>query len=608
MANPEQIKHRLIEKINDLTPSATPRELTFLSKSLERLNNAVKSDTFSGRQGEITKFSQAEIGNLPVNRTHANAGKHSSPPEFGIYSAHYTHSCGMVVYDERLQAQDSHKWMWCHQHAGGHGGQWSYWSSGQRQSCNDWNGNPCYLGSHTHTCTGHCFTNGADTCGPLGNSMLHVGTEAAMAVRFWRDGNQSTGRNPSCEYRNEQLIHGETEPSDKETYIVYDKQTIYLRNRRVLPGAGANANFSQKSSGNGTTNAYGTLTHNADRGEMMVMNHHSTQVDGYGLTDWMNQVKIWYNCPTIKIDTNLGTYLDDSTSKQCFVRFDDSQDADSGIPTWANTVGPDSTAWPSGQVKTREAGVSAYQIWHPTSHSGHTDNRPVSVTDNKLILTNNGDLYYSIWYEHGHTLFKSTRYRDRLTNQVDDTYYKDIFVPHWSAEANLHNVYGYDEHRNDNVLGYEPIGTRPEFLDSHYLNDSRGRPEGGGDYGAAGTSIGGAHFAIQSRNKKNVFVQTSYYRYGCGMSAWIVDKRFNKWGTAVYFRDETYGLQCGPLGKEGFVLNHSRNSHGSNPSHRVYIFRQNLNSGEWTRADMGRCMQQLNPATTSYPALVPIIY
>ena len=605
MANPEQIKHRLIEKINDLTPSATPRELTFLSKSLERLNNAVKTDSFSGREGEITKFHQSEIGNLSVNRTHVNAGKHSSPPEFGIYSAHYSYSATVVVYDERLQAQDSHKWMWCHHHTGGHSGMWSYWSSGQRQSCDSWNGNPCYLGSHTHTCTSHCMTNGMDTCGPLGNSMLHVGTEACMAVRFWRDGNQSSGRNPSCEYRNEQLIHGETEPSDKETYIVYDKQTIYLKNRRVLPGAGANANYSQKSSSNGTVNAYGTLTHNADRGEMIVMNHHNTQVDGYGVADWMNQVKIWYNCPTIKADTNLGTYLDDSTSKQCFVRFDDAWDSDR-TPTWTNTIGADSTAWPSGATRTLE--TSKYPIWHPTSHSGHTDSRPVCVTDNKLVLTNNGDLYYSVWYRYGHTLFKSTRYRDPLTKQVDDTYYKDIFVPKWNRECSILNVRGYDEHKRDGQLGYEPIGTRPEKMDFHYLNESYGRDQGGGDYGAAGTSIGGGHFAIQSRNKKNVVCTAPYYRYGCGGSAWIVDKRFNKWGTGLYFRDQTYGTQWGPLGKEGFVLNYSRNSHGANPAHRVWIFRQNLNSGEWTRSEMGRNMQQLGCATTSYPALVPIIY
>ena len=98
------------------------------------------------------------------------------------------------------------------------------------------------------------------------------GAERGYGIYWTEGGNQTTGRAPRHEMRNEALIVGNYECSDKESYLVYDKQTIYLRSKRVLPGAGPGANFSQKASNNGTKNTFGTLSHNADRGELVIMN------------------------------------------------------------------------------------------------------------------------------------------------------------------------------------------------------------------------------------------------------------------------------------------------------------------------------------------------
>ncbi len=606
MANLIDIKHKLVEKIATFAPTATPREMTFLSKSLERLNNAVKADMQNDRYGETTTFHQQQVAKPPLNHTHPNAGRNSSNPEYALYSAHYGGSNNMTLYSETGYVIDSYKNSWCAHHHNGNGGQWSYWSSGQRQSCDSWNGNPCYFGGHNHTHQSACYNNGGDTCGPLGNANLLAGQEAAYANRFWRDGNQATGRAPRHEYRNENYIVGEIEPSDKETYIVYDKTTIYLKNRRVLPGAGANANFSQKSTSNGTVSAFGTLTHNADRGELIVMNHHATQVDGYGVADWMNQVKIYYDIPTITIDTNLATALNDNTAKQTFVRFDDAWDSDR-VPTWSNTEGPDSTAWPSGNIRTKEG--KDRTVWHPTDYSGGPESRPLCVTDNKITLTNNGDVYYSINYRYGHTLFKSTRYRDPLTELTDDNYYEGIFVPEWNKECSQLNVRGYDEHRQHGKLGYEPIGTRPTRLETLYLSECYGRDtDTNSSYGPSGASYSSAHFAIQSRNKKNVALTCNYYRYGSGTASYIVDKRFNRWMIAAYIRETSHGCQWGPLGKEGFVLSWNRGVHSSDlGGYRKYYYRQNSNSGTWHRGEYGHQFFGA-PAAHTYPALVPILY
>ena len=610
--DPIRIKHKLIEKIEKLTPTSTPRELMFLSKSLERLNNAVRADYHNQNQGEMTTFEQQHVAPLTKNRTHANAGKHSSPPEFGLYSSHYFASASMNVYDERGLAMDHHKNMWCNRHAGGHGGQWSYWSSGQRQSCDSWNGNPCYYGQNNHTHQYPCHNEGADSVGMLGNSNMHTGTEAAYSVRHWRGGNQSTGRAPRHEYRNENYICGECEPSDKEAYLVYDKQTIYLRNRRVLPGAGASANFSQKATSNGTTNTFGTLTHNQDRQELAVMNHHNSQKDGWGEADWMHQVKCWTGVPKIDIATNLGTALNDANSWQTYVRFDDGYDAEK-IPTWSNTEGPDSTTWPASLLRdnngprTREG--QRFNIWHPTDTSRSSpEGRPICVTDNKIVMTDNGDIYYSIQSVWSHTLFKSTRYRDPITRAVDDTYYKDVFVPSWNRECSILNVRGYDEWKRDNQLGYEPLGTRPQYMDQFYISTARGRDEGTSDYGGSGSSYAGGHNLIQSRNKKNVVMQSQYYYFGAGTASWIIDKRFNKWTAGAYIMSSNWGCQWGPFGNEGFVLNFARNLGDQNPAYRMWLFRQNTNSGAWYRNEMGRNTMNQSSGASYYPALVPIIY
>lgn len=611
-----KIKNKLIDKINSLTSSATPRQLTYMTKSLERLNNALDQQGLTEGTGgdEIIEFHQSTLPPYNKNLTRAGIGASGGPEEFGLFAQHSWYYARYVNYGESLQGLDARTNQHCHVHSGSRGGGiWNYWSSAQRGYCAHWGGN-CYWHFPTSSSPGGdaCYSNGGMPAGPLGNStFLLSGSEIGMPMTWpTNDGNtQTTGRAPRHEARNENAICGNYELSDKQSYLTYDKQTIYLKSKRVMPGAGPSANFSQKASNCGDINSFGTLSHNADRGELVVMNLDDSVKDGYGEAGTMFECRLWKQCPTININTDLSTYLDNANMISWHVRFDSRRNANI-TPTWLYTEGADTTAWDGLANRNEAQAMREGQSWgtyvfDPTDQSGGPESKPHCVTDNKLCLTNNGDLYYSIWSRYAHAIFKSTRYRNPSTGLEDDTYYETIFKPSWNHEAYLKNISGYDEHRRNNITGYEPLGHRPRLLHYNNLDDTYGREQGTSSYGTAGSSWAGAHFAIMSRHKKNVVFTSPYYRYQVGNSAYLVDKRFNRWSIFNYIVDTSHGVSWAPFGREGFVCNFARNNSGINTDTRLYAYRQNTNSGEWTRTDISRNLAFHNHVSANYFAIIP---
>lgn len=614
MTDISKVKDRLLEKVSDLSSSATPRQLTYMSKAIERLNLNIHTKGIQEGVGgnEIIEWHQSATPPMNVNLTRGGLGEKTTPAEFGTYGQHSWVTASFVNYNTTYQATDSNLWHYCHHHSGSRGGGiWSYWSTAQRSHCSYWGGeNYCFFGSDSHASSSHCYNCGSDSCGPLGHMNSVGGAERGYGIYWTEGGNQTTGRAPRHEMRNEALIVGNYECSDKESYLVYDKQTIYLRSKRVLPGAGPGANFSQKASNNGTKNTFGTLSHNADRGELVIMNADPAKADGYNETGYMHQVKLFYNCPTINIKTDLSTLLDNNTAIQTYVRFNANRDSDL-IPTWLHTAGADTDTW-EGMVN-RERSSQAQggsqtgrggNIYAPGEDVGGPESASLCVTDCKIVLTNNGDLYIATPGKYQHALHMLKRYTDPATGLTDDTYYETHWQPQFNSEAYSLNVRGYDEYRRRNIIGYEPDGLRATLVTTNYVNDVRGRNHGGGTYGNNGSSHGGAIFNIMSRHKKNVLLTSQYYYYGSGNSTYLIDKRFNKWSCIGYWQDTSHGIQWGPFGKEGFVCMYTRNRSDSNPSTRIWCWRQNPNTGFWTRADMSR-IETHHPRATNYPHLVP---
>ena len=586
------VKQKLMDKINALgaDSSTSVKDLTYLSKSLEVLNKKVKEDTFTDGTGPDCygrRLKQQEVPHtsLPGWNTGRGESRNASPAQFGIYTSHYAWSCGITIYDEKCEPMTNSRWSWCHHYGGSTGGQYGPWSTGQRSACWDWNGNPCYFNTHTHTSSSHCYNNGADSCGPHGNSNLITSPAASLSTVFWnQENNQASGIGMRHEKRNEQIETGNYEPTDKYTYLIYQNSSIRLRNKKVMPGA-ANLDYSQKATTNGDSAAYGSLSHNAERKELAVLNRNHAILNQENQNGYYFDTKIYKNVPDINLSTDLGTALDNATSKTFRNRIDDGGGQGTYTPI-------------SNAGNSLEYGIQGRQIYGNTLYD--PGEREEGRAGMKIVLVDTGDIYWSITHSSAHSLHRCNRYTvDGVTN---DDFYAGGFVPVWNKMAAMAGYKGQDEYLNENQIGYDD---RTEVVQYMYLNNFYGREAGTSHPNGASHSPN--HVNIMSRNHRNIILQTAYYHYGCGMAAFLIDKRFSRHQIAWYTRDTTYGCQWGPFGEEGFVASFSRNKHGSDSAYRLYLMRQDQNTGTWMRSEMSRAMASTNPNYTTYPTLIPIL-
>ena len=586
------VKQKLMDKINALgaDSSTSVKDLTYLSKSLEVLNKKVKADTYTDGSGPdcygIRPIQQEVPHNsMPGWNSGRGDSRNASPAQFGIYTSHYSWSCGVTIYDEKCEPMTNSSWTWCHHYGGQTGGQWGPWSTGQRSACWDWAGNPCYFNTASHTAGSHCFSNGADSCGPHGNSNLITSPAASLSNVFWnQENNQASGIGMRHEKRNEQCETGNYEPTDKYTYLIYQNSSIRLRNKKVMPGA-ANLDYSQKATTNGDSAAYGSLTHNAERKELAVLNRNHAIQDQQGSSGYFFDTKIYKNVPDINLSTDLGIALDNSTSKTMQTRIDDGGGQGTYTPT-------------SNDGNSLEYSIQGRSVYAQTLYD--PGQRAEGREGMKIVMVDTGDIYWSITHSSCHSLHKCTRYT--VDGVTDDDYYANGFVPIWSKHAAMAGYKNQDQFLNENVIGYD---NRTEVMDYHYCNDIYGREAGSSH--PNGASNAPSHVNIMSRNHRNVILQSPHYNYGCGMSSWIIDRRFSRHQIAWYVRDTTYGCQWGPFGEEGFVASFSRNKHGSNSAYRLYLMRQDQNTGNWMRSEMSRAMASTVPNNTTYPTLIPIL-
>ncbi|HCU99172.1 MAG TPA: hypothetical protein DGM69_07495 [Chloroflexi bacterium] len=625
MATVQGIKGKLIDKIQTLASGASSRDLNFLSKSLENLNSEVREDTFNSETGELNRFTAQNIPRLPINNgTQVDAGRQSSNVEFGVFTQYSETIAYFGTLDEKFQNMKSSRWSWCHHYQSGSnvGGSYSYWSSAQRHQCHSWQTNPCHFGCDDCTTSNYCYNGGTDQVGDLGNATFVGGPSGAFSTRYWGEPSrtqalgQITNIGPRHEFRNEQCEIGNAEVGDKFSYLIYNGQDVILKNRRFLPGAGTGANYSSKGTGNGNVSSYGSLTHNADRGELAVLNRKDAELDGYNRDKYIFATTIYKNCPVINLKTNLSTYLSETGKVTALTVI---EDADTGAtaqyPTTSYTDGGDSTAFPhtvASGIDNAEFGTLGHEDpYHGTSYANYTSRafyHPSNYNENwqgmKICMTDNGDIYWSVMNRWAHSLQMCKRYT--VNGVTDDTYYESVFVPRWSPSRYTLNIKGYDEHRNHNTVGYEPLPrSTTRVMDWHWLREARGREDDGGDH-PNGNSRSPGHAIIQSRTKKNVVMKTPYYYYCSGVSAWVIDKRFNRWFTMAYWREQNHGAHIAAFGREGFVCSLNRDVAADNITYKLYSFRQDPNSGEWFQSEhatnLGHCFPGVGYA---HPSLVP---
>ena len=101
-------------------------------------------------------------------------------------------------------------------------------------------------------------------------------------------------------------------------------------------------------------------------------------------------------------------------------------------------------------------------------------------------------------------------------------------------------------------------------------------------------------------------MKAPYYYYCSGVSAWVIDKRFNRWFTMAYWREQNHGCHIAAFGREGFVCALNRDIAADNITYKLYSFRQDPNSGEWFQSEhatnLGHCFPGVGYA---HPSLVP---
>ena len=586
-----KVKQKLLDRINTLGADAntTAKELTYLSKSLEVLNKQIKTDSFTDGSGPDDYGKRPALQEVPHqsmpgwNVGRSTMGRNASPAQFGIYSTG-SHSAGITTYNDKADPVTVNRWNWNNHCTGGNGGAYGQWSTAQRSYTDGWNTNNCYFATLAYTHNGFCHNNGTDSVGPLGHSGLVTGPGQALARRNWCTGwgNQPSGISCTAEYRNEQVETGNCEPTDKYTYLIYQNSTIRLRNRRILPGAVTD--YSQKPTVNGDTNSYGSLTHNFERRELAVLNRDSTILDQNGDGGYHFKTKIYKNVPDINLQTDLGVVLNDSTAKVITSRIDDGGDQgnyevpgiDLEYETDDRSVFTDTLFENAGRLEGREG--------------------------TKIVMVDNGDIYWSVTAINAHSLHKCTRYT--VDGVTDDDYFDWGFVPTYSKTAAIRGYKDQDEFLNEDVIGYD---RRPEVVDYHYLTDFRGRDTTFPTDHANGVTRGCSHVGIPSRNNKNIILQCAYREYGSGMSSWLIDKRFSRWQTAFYVRTIDWGCQWSPFGDEGFAISYNRDHWPlASRGYRLYLLRQDLNTGIWQRSEMNQAMSEQIHAASSFPCIVPI--
>ena len=100
------VKKKLIDKINSLGAESTtsPKELTYLSKSLEVLNKQIRDTTsYTSDEPKVNstdnrpiRYDQQQVPNnaMPNWNVGRNQARNSTSAQFGVYTSHYAWSCG----------------------------------------------------------------------------------------------------------------------------------------------------------------------------------------------------------------------------------------------------------------------------------------------------------------------------------------------------------------------------------------------------------------------------------------------------------------------------------------------------------------------------------
>ena len=650
-----EIKQKLIDRVNTLANTASSPDVNMLTKTLDQVEsnprhmakNRVNLDSTDlnedglDREQATQSTSTTEIsplgGGIHVQQQTRSDGqmgtytnyennkqiREDARPQFAVWSGHSNYSMGSISYDQYLRPYErkGYKDQGGHWHTGGDGGASAGVYSWNTLGNQGWNNNHCYLKTSTNAASGNTSTSEqhpsrTDAVGECGHYRIRLGQGGHPLVR---------GRDYGDKFRYENIEAGSCEIEHRQSYMKLQGKWIHLR-EKWMPGTHVTwasldswAYYEFKGSPtmyqvnmnetSGPAEAYGTMTYNKPRQEFTVIHQKAD-----GANDYL--MKIWQNVPKIDRLTVLEDVLKEENA--VYVNF-----------AWGS-------GWSSGSVEAQRCAKitmtdngevygtmmnlnSGYYLgkvdnkWRVMANQVQGDRSSNVVYD--IICTKPGTGYTSaptlIIAAPGDTVNGT---QATATCTVSDGRVIGTSV----TGAGSYYDFSVEPHPTVTVDNSSAGGTGAEFvavlslkgsfsnLDSQTLNN----PTYGRDSGPYGQRI------VMSRDRRRVMHFCQYTGLGCGIRSFIIDKTKNAYAPGMSENDTSYGYTVSAFGEKDFVILDGQNwddvdndPRSSTNAHSVTIWYQvsphDGTAASWKASQVGRHID-LMAHTTNYPCLVPI--
>ena len=399
MANVQQAKKNLMDKLESLTDSMTdPNETLLAVDTLETLENAISDE-------DITPSPQFHYRN--------------KRGEFSVWVGHSWSSGGTATIDNYLKEIRFRQYYHHHYEDSGDGRFYGYYAGsfrgGNRAKEYHW-----FNVQNTIPSSDNCYINGTTACSELGHARLHTGYRALECAT------DDTLHNARLA---EAIKINNAEIDDGDTYFTYDGTILKHKFRHLSPLADPISNYTV--TGNGD-NAYGTASYNKTRQELVLQNRDVSD------SNYNFRISIYKNIPRINRDTKLETVISESNRTQLLYNM-----------TSAYASG-DTETWENNKLVLTDDGTIYVLTMNPSASNLYIDKLTRDSNDTTLTFQAlaNQALYSSVYGKqqtanHGLRIVQSRNKKNVL-----------VFCPYAYYNCGIAS-YIIDKTRNAYVVGFQ---------------------------------------------------------------------------------------------------------------------------------------------------------
>lgn len=655
MATFNEIKQKLIDRVDALASTASAPDVNFLSKTLDQiesnprhmaknrvnLDNAELNEQGLDRERATQSTSTTEIsplgGGIHIQQQTRSDGqmgtltnyennrdvRDESRPQFAVWSGHSNHTMGSISYDQYLRPYErrGYKDQGGHWYTGGDGGPSAGVYSWHQLNNQGWNNNHCYLKTQCHastsnTSTGEQHPSGTDTVGECGHYRIRIGHGGHPSCRGHDYGNA---------FRYENIEAGSCELEHRQSYMKLQGRWIHLR-EKWMPGThvtwashdswaqqefrGSPSMYEVKMNESaGIASAYGTLTYNKTKQELAVIHQKAD-----GANDFL--MKIWTNVGAIDRLTCLEDVLKEENTVYVNFAWGSGWSSGSVEAQRCSKITMTDNGEVFGTMMNLNSGYFLGKIdnkWRVMADQTAGDRQSNIVYD--IICTKPGSGYTQAptltIAAPGDTVNGTqataectvTNGRVTATNVTDGGSYYDYSVEPHPVVTVDNSGSGGSGAEFVAILSLKGSFTN---LDSQTLNN----PTYGRDSGPFGQRI------VMTRDKSRVIHFCQYAGLRCGIRSFIIDKTQNNWAPGISENDTSHGYTVSAFGEKDFIVLDGCNwddcnndpESSTNAHSGIILYQVSPHDGSanaWKQNNVGRHLNCM-AFTTTYPCLVPI--